>query len=685
MNVSIMLRDVYENPNETIKLLMPHQSAAIWIPSKNIVCCYACKTEFTLWKRKHHCRACGRVFCHTCADNWGNIPSLVGIRSPSLKSFSIYSKIYSEKRMCYGCKDNIEFIEKSSDYLKIFSNLPVSICDLPKLLSVNKMWCKTISTILSFYKNIQYKLPYECFTKIEKNILRTHKLEFKGHFNFISKYVLSCDDGEKFNKLINYYVDNNKNKTCVELCCASLCQPKPNIEDLLYICENKYLFKNETAMKWIYDILCGYNLYELKILMPWLLHLCIKNYRFGEEYIINLCSKNIDLIYAFFFECKFNMIDTIIERKLGGVFNKFLEIIGEKNKKELYKTVDFIEYVNFNLMEKIKKTYIDKNIHDWFQKNNGVLMPWDPNIVCCGLMIEGLYRFNSATRPWKVPLIVKTTGGEKIINILIKFEDVRKDKLTMIVANYIGNICREEVNITIYNVLPITPQLGWIEMVEECNTLYDIKHKYNSTLQNYIMDLNPDVKVIEMRERFIKTCVSSCVLCYVLGVGDRHLENILVTRKGDLLHIDFSYILGEDPKRLSEEMKITNDMLLMLGGYESRIFKEFKQKCKKAYEKIRARPILWYLLLTYLEFSVPSIDNYKYTDDLIKNHVIERLLPGGDDVEASTQIIEILERSSKSTWGQSLTDWSHTIGNGFRNMKLNFFNKEDEGMFDMEL
>ena len=117
--------------------------------------------------------------------------------------------------------------------------------------------------------------------------------------------------------------------------------------------------------------------------------------------------------------------------------------------------------------------------------------------------------------------------------------------------------------------------------------------------------------------------------------------------------------------------------------------KRNKNKITKLFDKIitsNSNNINTYnMLLNYLEFSVPNIDNFKYSEDLIKNHVIERLLPGGDDVEASTQIIEILERSSKSTWGQSLTDWSHTIGNGFRKLKLNFFNKEDDGMFDMEL
>ena len=33
------------------------------------------------------------------------------------------------------------------------------------------------------------------------------------------------------------------------------------------------------------------------------------------------------------------------------------------------------------------------------------------------------------------------------------------------------------------------------------------------------------------------------MLCF--GVGDRHMENILVTRQGKLLHIDFLYIRND--------------------------------------------------------------------------------------------------------------------------------------------
>ncbi|RDB29600.1 1-phosphatidylinositol 3-phosphate 5-kinase FAB1 [Hypsizygus marmoreus] len=40
-----------------------------WMDDENCKECYDCKSVFTTWRRKHHCRICGQIFCSRCASN----------------------------------------------------------------------------------------------------------------------------------------------------------------------------------------------------------------------------------------------------------------------------------------------------------------------------------------------------------------------------------------------------------------------------------------------------------------------------------------------------------------------------------------------------------------------------------------------------------------------------------------
>ncbi|KAM4053078.1 zinc finger FYVE domain-containing protein 16 isoform 2-T2 [Anomaloglossus baeobatrachus] len=54
--------------NEAMENPMLGQRQPTWIPDSDAPNCMNCSTRFTFTKRRHHCRACGKVFCAVCCS-----------------------------------------------------------------------------------------------------------------------------------------------------------------------------------------------------------------------------------------------------------------------------------------------------------------------------------------------------------------------------------------------------------------------------------------------------------------------------------------------------------------------------------------------------------------------------------------------------------------------------------------
>lgn len=76
-------------------------------------------------------------------------------------------------------------------------------------------------------------------------------------------------------------------------------------------------------------------------------------------------------------------------------------------------------------------------------------------------------------------------------------------------------------------------------------------------------------------DTFVKSCAGYCVITYLLGVGDRHLDNLLLhNQTGCFFHCDYSFLFGRDPKKYLP-MRVTEDMVFGLGGRESDNYAKF--------------------------------------------------------------------------------------------------------------
>lgn len=47
-----------------------------WMPDKLCKTCYHCEEIFTVYKRKHHCRMCGQIFCNQCSSYYVDVSAL---------------------------------------------------------------------------------------------------------------------------------------------------------------------------------------------------------------------------------------------------------------------------------------------------------------------------------------------------------------------------------------------------------------------------------------------------------------------------------------------------------------------------------------------------------------------------------------------------------------------------------
>uniref|UniRef100_A0A8C1ALT9 Phosphatidylinositol 3-kinase catalytic subunit type 3 n=1 Tax=Cyprinus carpio carpio TaxID=630221 RepID=A0A8C1ALT9_CYPCA len=218
-------------------------------------------------------------------------------------------------------------------------------------------------------------------------------------------------------------------------------------------------------------------------------------------------------------------------------------------------------------------------------------LPLEPQIHIKGIIPETATLFKSALMPAK--LIFKTEDGEQYPVIFKHGDDLRQDQLILQIISLMDKLLRKEnldLKLTPYKVLATSTKHGFMQFVQSVPVAEVLATEGN--IQSFFRKHAPNDKgpygiSSEVMDTYVKSCAGYCVITYILGVGDRHLDNLLLTKTGKLFHIDFGYILGRDPKPLPPPMKLSKEMVEGMGGMQSEQYQEFRKQCYTAFLHLR--------------------------------------------------------------------------------------------------
>uniref|UniRef100_A0A182PPU7 Phosphatidylinositol 3-kinase catalytic subunit type 3 n=1 Tax=Anopheles epiroticus TaxID=199890 RepID=A0A182PPU7_9DIPT len=247
-----------------------------------------------------------------------------------------------------------------------------------------------------------------------------------------------------------------------------------------------------------------------------------------------------------------------------------------------------------------------------FNSFGPIVFPLDPSVQITGIAAEKVSLFKSALMPSK--LTFRTTSGKDYVAIFKHGDDLRQDQLILQMITLMDKLLQKEnldLKLTPYRVLATSSKHGFMQYIDSV-TVAEVLNTEGS-IHNYFRKFNPCETgpfgiMPEIMDTYIKSCAGYCVITYLLGIGDRHLDNLLLTSSGKLFHIDFGYILGRDPKPMPPPMKLSKEMVEAMGGINSEYYNTFRKLCYTAFLHLRRHAnVMLNLFGLMVDASVPDI------------------------------------------------------------------------------
>ncbi|XP_061621847.1 phosphatidylinositol 4,5-bisphosphate 3-kinase catalytic subunit gamma isoform isoform X1 [Phyllopteryx taeniolatus] len=310
---------------------------------------------------------------------------------------------------------------------------------------------------------------------------------------------------------------------------------------------------------------------------------------------------------------------------------------------------------------------------------NEFLLPLDPRVKVGQILLEKCKVMASKKKPlWLEFSPMASPASASPVGIIFKQgDDLRQDMLVIQTLAVMDSIWQEQslhLNLVPYGCISTGHNIGMIEIVRDAATIAAVQRSRGGTRGLFRNDALFDwlkskcsLQEIHFRtvERFVKSCAGYCAATYVLGVGDRHNDNIMITDGGNLFHIDFGHILGNRKHFLGVSRErvpfvLTPDFLYVMGrvkGGDSLYFQCFRNVCTQAYLALRAHSRLLVTLFSLMLHS--GMPELSAAGDM--RYLREALQEDKSEAEAEAHFLQQIEKCEQLGWTVQANWWIHRM------------------------
>jgi phosphatidylinositol kinase/protein kinase (PI-3 family) len=298
------------------------------------------------------------------------------------------------------------------------------------------------------------------------------------------------------------------------------------------------------------------------------------------------------------------------------------------------------------------------------------------------------------------------TEGWRLASFIMKAgEDIRREALVMQLISNLNDWFQAEIpeadrpNLRPYTIMCNGGDAGLVECLSDAKSIDEVKksadnfvslrdyferayapptthsaHYMNSQAGSLSSGKQRALTFVQAQDNFLRSLVGYSLVCYILQIKDRHNANILLDREGNVVHIDFGFVLGDSPKMakvpiFSERapFKLSGEFWDVLGGWNVNQGGLGVQFCHMFEQAFACAAAHTEEIVSLVEATMLTLTQSPRQARLLANGVRSRLRMRGPPGSAEQKYFTMeLVNAALTSWGTSTYDWLQKNMNGYQ-------------------